>query len=88
MSVRPNSLPCLLCGGLFIFPGPRYEAHLQNEHGVMYDVDFLIKVSQHKKHFSKVPIVPSPKVFSESSSQTVKRRECNFCRNPENVQIS
>jgi len=88
MSVPPNSLPCLLCGGLFIFPGPRYEAHLQNEHGVMYDVDFLIKVSQHKKHFSKVPIVPSPKVFSESSSQTVERRECNFCRNHENVQIS
>jgi len=70
MAAPPNSIPCILCGGLFLFPGPRFTAHLQNEHGVMYDLDFLVKVSQHKKYFSKLPTIPSPKRFLESSSQT------------------
>ena len=80
-STPPNSIPCILCGGLFLFPGPRYTAHLQNEHGVMYDLDFLVKVSQHKKYFSKIPSIPRPKQYLDSSSQTpyVNGKLCRCC---------
>ena len=67
-SVPPATIHCLLCGGSFLFPGQRYAAHHLHEHGVIYDSDFLIAVSQHKKSYSSLPIIP--KLLAESSSQT------------------
>ena len=37
-------------GELEQFSMPRYEAHLQNEHGAIFDLDFLISVR--KTHFT------------------------------------
>ena len=45
----PGRINCLLCGGTQIYPGPRYQNHLINEHGAVFDVEFLIKVSLYKK---------------------------------------
>jgi len=63
-----NTISCLLCGGYFLFPGPRYSSHLLNEHGVIHDIDFLIQVSvQLKQNSNSVPVVRST---TESECQT------------------
>jgi len=48
----------------------------------MYDIDFLVKVSQHKKSYSSLPSIPKLPSFSESSSQTGSgaSRFCSICR--------
>lgn len=46
---KVGTLNCLLCGGTQIYPGPRYQNHLINEHGAVFDVEFLIKISLHKR---------------------------------------
>jgi len=51
----PSTITCFLCGGTHIFPGPRFEAHLQNEHGAIFDIDFLISVSQYKQLHNNLP---------------------------------
>jgi len=43
----------------------RFEAHLINEHGALFDIEFLIKVSLYKSQHSSLPelqIDPQPKV--------------------------
>ena len=51
-----GTIKCLLCGSNQIFPGPRYQNHLINEHGAVFDVEFLIKVTLYKKeHDDKLP---------------------------------
>ena len=45
----PGRINCLLCGGTQIYPGPRYQNHLINEHGAVNDVEFLIQISVFKK---------------------------------------
>ena len=48
-----NKISCILCGGQYPFPGPKYSLHLINGHGVMHDIDFLVKASiQKSKHQS------------------------------------
>eukprot|EP00092_Neocalanus_flemingeri_P026546 GFUD01028770.1.p1 GENE.GFUD01028770.1~~GFUD01028770.1.p1 ORF type:complete len:933 (-),score=290.62 GFUD01028770.1:23-2821(-) len=54
---RPGTITCFLCGGTHIYPGPRYEAHLQNEHGAIFDIDFLISVSQYKQTYNSLPVI-------------------------------
>ena len=51
-----GTIECLLCGSNQIFPGPRYQNHLINEHGAVFDVEFLIKITLYKKeHEDKLP---------------------------------
>lgn len=50
-----GTLNCLLCGGTQIYPGPRYQNHLINEHGVVFDADFIISVSLFKRDEGKLP---------------------------------
>ena len=53
---RPQTVSCFLCGGTQIYPGPRYENHLINEHGVL-DVDFMIEITLYKqKHGTNPPL--------------------------------
>jgi len=52
---KVGTITCFLCGGTHIYPGPRYETHLINEHGAIFDIDFLIKVSLHKQNHSSLP---------------------------------
>ena len=40
-----GTINCLLCGGTQIYPGPKYQNHLIHEHGVVFDVEYLIKIS-------------------------------------------
>ena len=54
---KPQTVSCFLCGGTQIYPGPRYENHLINEHGVM-DIDFMISITLFKQK-------PDVMVFSE-----------------------
>lgn len=58
-----NTINCLLCGGVQIYPGPRYQNHLINEHGAVFDVEFLIKVSLYKRDKGHLP-----EDFSSSTS--------------------
>ncbi len=53
--VARSTLPCLLCGGVQIYPGPRYENHLVNEHGVIFDIAFIVEASIHKQKTGSVP---------------------------------
>ena len=40
-----GTINCLLCGVTQIYPGPKYQNHLIHEHGVVFDVEYLIKIS-------------------------------------------
>ena len=74
-----NTISCLLCGGSFLYPGPRYSSHLLHEHGVVYDRDFLVQVSLHKKTFSSLPEVAGPAILgADNSSQTDTM--CDTCQ--------
>jgi len=47
-SVIPGTVCCLLCRGLVIYKGgdsTRFRAHLNNEHGAFFDVDYLLASS-------------------------------------------
>ena len=70
-----GTINCLLCGGVQIYPGPRYKNHLINEHGAIFEVDFLIKLSIIKKEKGSLPECSgdhekSRKEVKESSSDT------------------
>ena len=54
-SKQIRTINCLLCGGTQIYPGPRYENHLINEHGAIFDVEFLIKISLYKRDKGQLP---------------------------------
>ena len=55
----PSTITCFLCGGTHIYPGPRFETHLQNEHGAIFDIEFLISVSQYKQLHNNLPDINS-----------------------------
>ena len=56
-----GTINCLLCGGTQIYPGPRYQNHLIHEHGVVFDVEYLIKISIHKRDNGELPDFSSVK---------------------------
>ena len=56
---RPQTVSCFLCGGTQIYPGPRYENHLINEHGVL-DIDFMIAITLFKQKHGYNPSLEDP----------------------------
>ena len=50
-----KTITCFLCGGIHIYPGPRFENHLINEHGAVFDVEFLIQIALYKKENGDLP---------------------------------
>ncbi|TRY71884.1 hypothetical protein TCAL_08435, partial [Tigriopus californicus] len=50
-----RTLSCFLCGGAHIYPGPRFENHLMNEHGAVFDLDFIVKISLFKQEHGNLP---------------------------------
>ena len=56
---RPQTVSCFLCGGTQIYPGPRYENHLINEHGVL-DIDFMIAITLYKQKHGSNPSLENP----------------------------
>ena len=62
---KPQTVDCFLCGGTQIYPGPRYENHLINEHGVL-DIDFMIAISLYKKKHGSNPSLEDPTKSTDS----------------------
>ena len=62
-----GTINCLLCGGVQIFPGPRYKNHLINEHGAIFEVEYLIQISVLKRDQGRLPDVPSDSEPSKPS---------------------
>ena len=61
---------CLLCGTNY--PGPSYENHLLREHGVVFNMEYIIRVSQFKDKYATLPpIIPNiPTSSVEEFSET------------------
>jgi hypothetical protein len=71
-SVR-KTISCLLCGGVQIYPGPRYENHLVNEHGAVFDIDYLIQISLYKQQHGTLPkFVDSNESGNKPETKTVE----------------
>ena len=68
----PGTITCFLCGGTHIFPGPRFEAHLQNEHGAIFDIEFLISVSQYKQLHHNLPDINSEASVAATPPRSVQ----------------
>ena len=64
---RPQTVSCFLCGGTQIYPGPRYENHLINEHGVL-DIDFMIAITLYKQKHGSNPSLENPIDSKEPSA--------------------
>ena len=70
-----GTINCLLCGGTQIYPGPRYQNHLIHEHGVVFDAEYLIKVSIHKRDKGQLPdIISADNVAKQSSENDAEEK--------------
>ena len=66
---RPQTVSCFLCGGTQIYPGPRYENHLINEHGVL-DIDFMIAITLYKQKYGSNPSLENPTNTNDAIKST------------------
>ncbi len=55
IAASKGTITCLLCGGTHVYPGPRFESHLLNEHGVVFGIDFFVKVCLFKQRHGRLP---------------------------------
>ena len=69
---KPQTVDCFLCGGTQIYPGPRYENHLINEHGVL-DIDFMIAISLYKKKHGSNPSLEAPTKSTDSPTEVKEK---------------
>ena len=73
---RRTTVSCILCGGVQIYPGPRYENHLVNEHGAVFDVEFLIELSLFKKKHGRLPPLPLSSIQGdENANEGIAKNE-------------
>ena len=68
----PTTITCFLCGGTHIYPGPRFETHLQNEHGAIFDIEFLICVSQYKQLHDNLPDISSDQAVANTPPRSLQ----------------
>ena len=59
----------------------RYETHLINEHGAIFDIDFLIKISLHKQQHSSLPSISVAGAAASSSSTGAQTTETGKAEN-------
>ena len=59
LSLDQVHMSCLLCGGCFLYPGPRYPVHLFTCHGVVEDGhrDYLVRASEYLMKHGHLPQV-------------------------------
>jgi len=58
--MNKTTITCFLCGGVHIYPGPRFGNHLLHGHGVLYNHDYIMSLCQYKDSNSTLPpIIPS-----------------------------
>ena len=57
LPANQSHINCLLCGGLFLYPGPRYHLHLFTCHGVVEDShrDYLVRASEYLMRHGELP---------------------------------
>ena len=57
LTTNHSHITCLLCGGLFLFPGPKYPLHLFTCHGVVEDShrDYLVRASEYQMVHGELP---------------------------------
>ena len=79
MASRRATVGCILCGGVQIYPGPRYENHLVNEHGAVFDVDFLIELSLFKQKHCRLPALSPPGDENANNGGTSNRETGTCC---------
>ena len=60
----------LQLGALYfqIYPGPRFENHLINEHGIIFDLDYIINLSLFKEEYDQLPALTSSKVNGDAAA--------------------
>jgi len=58
-TVNQSHITCLLCGGLFLYPGPRYPLHLFTCHGVVENShrDYLVRASVYQMAHGELPMI-------------------------------
>jgi len=80
-----RTIPCLLCGGLHLHPGPSYRNHLLHGHGVTIHLEFLVSVSNHLLGKATLPTVPdcykakTVKEVVEKEEILSSQIECDLC---------
>ena len=56
LEVEPKkTIACLFCGGAHIYPGARYLKHLTNEHGVIFEAEFIVQLTLYKQTRGSLP---------------------------------
>ena len=57
LSLDQVHMSCLLCGGCFLYPGPRYPVHLLTCHGIVEDGhrDYLVRASEYQMQHGHLP---------------------------------
>jgi len=63
-----NTITCFLCGGVHIYPGPRFGDHLLHEHGIVFNHEYIMSVSEYKDTYATLPPI-TPNVPSSSLNQ-------------------
>jgi len=80
-----RTIPCLLCGGLHLHPGPSYRNHLLHGHGVTIHLEFLVSVSNHLLAKATLPTIPdcdeakAVKEVVEKEKVLSSQIECDLC---------
>lgn len=76
---------------MHVYPGPRYQNHLLNEHGVVFDLEFMIQLTLFKKENGKLPEVNMQKGKIYSSFYVIvhhyKENEIVMCCKIEKIYI-
>jgi len=78
-----STITCFLCGGVHVYPGPRFGNHLLHEHGVVFNQEYIVSVSQYKDtHSILPPILPSTCLDKFSQTVGLPGPSCSQCSTP------
>ena len=75
-----GKITCFLCGGVHIYPGPRFSNHLLHEHGVVFNQEYIVSVSQYKdSNATFPPLMPSTSRNQYSQTEILSNATCLKC---------
>jgi len=78
-----GKITCFLCGGVHIYPGPRFSNHLLHEHGVVFNQEYIVSVSQYKdSNATFPPLMPSTSRNQYSQTEALSNATCIKCATP------
>jgi len=80
--MEKRTITCFLCGGVHIYPGPRFGNHLLHEHGVVFNQEYIISVSQFKDTYSILPPILSRTGLDKFSQTELPGPSCSLCSKP------